>query len=503
MLHEDYLYARISEDELALEKGVTRQLRDCRDLSARRGGRVVAEYSDNDISATEAPPRPDFDRLMAAVTAPNPLGVKRRIVIVHTSRLWRNRVERAIGIDLLGRHKITILQLNGPELDLSTASGRMVAGMIGETDTGESETKAERIRDAARERAEEGRPNGEPLYGWSRRYTYDGKGRKIAAEDVECTEEADIVREIVDRILGGETIIAITNDLNRRGVPAPGTGRTRARRAKGQASDGSKWGKTTVRKLAVRHANVALRIWHRGLPDEEYLPAAWPRIVDPDKHDRVVALLADPSRRTAKPGARVHLLTWGIGECGAEGCGAHLRAGRKGNVKWGTREWLYLCEANGCVGRNKAAVDHLVDAHMVALLQRPDVVELLAGDSSKAAELLAKAEALRARLAAAASDYAEGEITGEQMRIINAKLKPKIESAEAEAKQYQASPHLDLVVDTIGEKARERWESYSVTQKRAIMEAFGVRVIILPTRRGPGFDPSSVRIVPRQRDGEG
>lgn len=501
MLHEDYLYARISEDELALEKGVTRQLRDCRDLSARRSGRVVAEYSDNDISATEAPPRPDFDRLMAAVTAPNPLGVKRRIVIVHTSRLWRNRVERAIGIDLLGRHKLTILQLNGPELDLSTASGRMVAGMIGETDTGESETKAERIRDAARERAEEGRPNGMVLYGWTRNYTYDNRGRRIAAEDVENTEEADIVREIVDRLLAGEPLLAVTQDLNARGVPAPGAGWNRAHRAKGQAADGSRWGKTAVKKLAIRPANVALRVWHRGLPDEALLPAAWPKIVNPDKHDRVVALLTDPDRRRERPGSRQHLLTWGIGECGV--CEAHLRATWKGNAKWGVKQLLYACEANGCVGRNKEAVDRMTDTHMVALLQRPDVVELLAGDSSKAAELLGKAEALRARLAAAASDYAEGEITGEQMRIINAKLKPKIESLEAEAKQYQVSPHLDLVVETIGEKARERWESYSVTQKRAIMEAFGVRVIILPTRRGPGFDPSSVRIVPRQRDGEG
>ncbi|MFI0795069.1 recombinase family protein [Micromonospora rubida] len=95
---------------------------------------------------------------MAAVAAPNPMGGQRRIVVVHTFRLWRNRSERASGIDLLGRLKVIVLPVNGPELHLVSAAGRMVAGMLGEVDTGESETKAERIASAARERFARYRP---------------------------------------------------------------------------------------------------------------------------------------------------------------------------------------------------------------------------------------------------------------------------------------------------------------------------------------------------------
>ncbi|MGS2615165.1 recombinase family protein [Micromonospora sp. LZ34] len=497
---EDFLYARISEDELGLEKGVTRQLRECREASDKDGAQIAGEFSDNDVSALKAAPREGYDQLLAAVSAPNPLGMQPRIRCVHTSRLWRNRAERAAGIDLGGRLGLIIKPINGPELDLRTAQGRMMAGIAGEVDTGESETKAERVVSAARERAEEGRANAAVLYGWQRVYEYDSRGKVVGFRDEEHIEQANVVREIVDRLLAGDTLKGVTDDLNARGIPAPRAGDRRKHRAKGQDENGTLWGKTSVKKVAIRPANIGLRIYHRGRPDEQLLPAAWPRIVDPDKHDRVVALLTDPSRTVERPASRQHLLTWGIGECGT--CGAHLRVALKGNTKWGKKSRLYMCEARGCVGRNEETVDRFVDAHMVALLSRPDVIGLLSGSAGKQAEYLGKAEALRARLAAAAVAFAEGDMTKEQVRIINAKLKPQIEAAEAEAKRHQVSPHLSLVVQSVGEQAKARWESYSIPQKRAIMEAFGVRVVIDKQRRGPGFDPTSVRFLPRPRDGE-
>jgi site-specific DNA recombinase len=501
MLYEDYLYARISEDEVALEKGVTRQLREGRDLSSKRGGTVIAEYSDNDVSALKGAPRPGFDRLMSAVAAPNPHGRQRRIIVVHTSRLWRNREERAAGITTLGRLGVIVLPVNGPELHLSSAAGRMVAGMLGEVDTGESETKAERIQSAAIERAQEGRANGPCLYGWTRHYEYDSKGRIVGFRDEENTVEADVVREVVDRLLGGWSLIAVTSDLNRRGIPAPGAGHNRARRAKGQASDGSKWGKTSVKKLATRPANVGLRVFHRGRPDQALLPAAWPKIVDPDKHDRVVALLSDPARRTnhERPGQRNHLLTSGIGECGI--CDGHLRVAWKGNAKYGKYR-LYTCEANECVARNEQAVDRLVDHHMIALLQRPDVADLLTGSAKEAANLLSRAEALKTRLASAAAAFAEEQITAEQLSIITGKLKPQLDAAEAAARAARPSPHLELVMSATGPLAAEKWHAMQITQKRAVMTAFRTRVVILPTRRGRGFDPRSVRIEPIHAGGQ-
>jgi len=505
-VYEDYIYARISEDELELEKGVNRQLRECRDFSRLHGpSRIAGEYFDNDISAHDGSHRPGYQALITAVSAPNPTGAQRRIIVRHTDRLWRNRVERAHGIELLGKLGVRILPVKGPELDLTSASGRMLAGILGEHDTAESEIKAERIRLAALERAEEGRANGMPLYGWRRVYEHDTRGRVISWRDVENPETAPIVREIVSRILAGESLRSITEDLNRRGVPAPGAGWRRAHRSYSQDAEGTRWSKTSVRKIAMRPANIGFRIYHRGRPDERLLPAAWPPIVDRDQHDRVVALLSKNKHPLLeRPGARRHLLTWGIGECGVEGCGAYLRTAPKGykvlrgpDGKPGVvRKILYQCD-RGCVGRNQEYVDAYVEAYMIALLSREDVLDLLSGSNEEMTRYLKEAEAIRSRMATAAMQYAEGVIDAEQLRIINMKLRPELEHAERMAEKCRPTPHLDIALDSVGELAAEKWASRTVTQKRAIMQAFGVRVILLPVKRmGPGFDPDSVRIIP-------
>lgn len=497
---DDYLYARISEDEVGQEKGVTRQLADLRDLSVRRNGRVVGEWSDNDISAKNAAPRPDYDALIAAVAAPNPTGRQRRILTVHTSRLWRNRVERGAGIDALGKLGLIIVQLNGPELDLRSAQGRWMADMLGTTDTAESETKSERICDAARERAHEGRANGPVLYGWSRIYEYDSRGKVVGFRDEENHQEADVVREIVKRLLTGESIRAITDDLNRRKIPAPGAGQKRKHRAKGQTDDGTLWCKTSVKKVATRPANIGMRVYHRGRPDEALLPAAWPMIVDLDKHDRVVALLSAPERRTngvARPGARHHLLTWGVGECGK--CGGHLRVAPRGNRRYGLK-MSYLCAADECLGRNQEAVDLMAHRYMVELLRRDDVADLLAGSQSKLKVALERVRVLRRKLDRAAEDYAEDRIDNDQLRIINDRVKPQLREAEAAASAYRPSPHVELVMSIAGPSAEQRWGQLDVNQRRAVMTALGVVVTILPARKGPGFDPASVRISRPQPD---
>src|SRR5690606_19356921 len=110
---------------------------------------------------------------------------------------------------------------------------------------------------------------------------------------------------------------------------------------------------------------------------------------------------------------------------------------------------------------------------------------------------LKEAEANRARMATAAMQYAEGVIDAEQLRVMNMKLRPALENAERMAEKWRPTPHLVRPMVLVGEFAAEKWASRTVTQKRAIMQAFGVRVILLPVKRmGSGFDPDSVRIIP-------
>lgn len=497
-LFDDYLYARISEDDAGIEKNVTRQLRNARARSSVSNGRIIDEFSDNDISALKGAHRPGFEKLMAAVTAANPHRRQRRIICQHTSRLWRNRSERAHGIDTLGRAKIIVLPIDGPQLDLTTAAGRMVAGMLGEVDTGESETKGERIKDAALERAQEGRASGWVAYGWQRVYQYDSRGKVVGFDDVVNPSEADVVREIVKRLLAAESLAAITADLNEREIPAPRAGDRRRVRAYDQDERGSRWGKTSVKKIAVRPANIGFRVHHRGRDDEELMPAAWPPLISPGDHDAVVALTSDPARGSVKPGARVHLLTWGIGHCGI--CEGFLRVAKKGNRNY-SPSYLYECDAKSCVGRNETYVDTYVGDVMVELLSRPDAADLLSGPApTSQIDAMREARNLKGRLDQAAADYASGLIEAGQLRLITATLKPQIADLEAAAKAARMNPHTALAASGIGEQAEQVWAGWSVTQRRAVMGVFDAQVFIDKARRGPGFDPSKVRVRHRGSD---
>lgn len=490
----DAVYARISQDDTGTEKGVQRQLEDCRALSLARGGQVVAEYSDNDISATNGDYRPRYEALMEAVAA----GEVDRILAYQTSRLWRNRRERAGAMEVLREAGVSVLTVRGPELDMSSASGRMMAGIIGEFDTAESEIKGERIARAALQRAQEGRANAAAAYGWRREYVRDERGHVTGSRDVEDPTTAPIVREIVARILAGETMRGITADLNARGVPAPKAGERRASRARMQDAEGTKWGHTSVKKIAVRPANVGLRLHHRGRPDEVLLPAAWPAIVEADDHDRVVALLAGNSGpKVARPGARVHLLSCGIGECGV--CHGDLMVSLKGNIRYGTKRLTYVCAGAGCVGRNEARVDAHVRGAIIRRLAQPDLTMVLEGDNSEQVRLLAEAEALRARLAKMGDDYADGLLTAEQLHRATARVRGQLVEIERRAGQGRRSPHIRLVLElaAAGDEAatQAKWEALTVAQKRAVVAALIESVEILKVaRRGPGFDPRSVRI---------
>jgi site-specific DNA recombinase len=457
------IYGRISEDPLGLERGVGRQVADAEALAASRGWEVVARFVDNDVSALRGAHRPGYRALLDAVTA----GGVDVIVVYMTSRLWRNRRERAEAIEQLCRARVSVAAVKGPELDLTTAAGRMLAGILGEMDTHESEVKGERVARAALQRAQEGRANGAALYGWRREYDVDGRGRVVGFRDVADPAEAAVVREIVARLLAGEPLKAVADDMNDRGLPSP---------------NGKTWLSSGVRKVALRPANIALRV-HGG---QVVGQASWPAIVDADVHERVCALLTSPHRRTSRDGRRRHLLSYGVGVCGV--CGAELRVQTRGGHE------LYVCDTGaGCVGRRRERVDDYVRDVVVGRLSRPDAAGLLVADDGPAVADRAEAETLRARLDTAADSFAAGAIDGDQLRRITASLRPQLDAVERRLRAA-TQPELGSLYDVIGEDAGARWDALAVGRRHVLLEALGVRVAVLPTRQGPGFDPASVRV---------
>src|SRR5262249_41888399 len=147
------IYVRISEDRNGGELGVGRQEQDCRELAARRGWDVVDVYMDDDVSAFSGKPRPSYRRLLADVEA----GQVQAVVAWHPDRRHRSPVELEHFITLVERHGVAVATVQGGDYDLSTASGRMTARVVGAVARGESEHSAERVRRKMRELAENGR----------------------------------------------------------------------------------------------------------------------------------------------------------------------------------------------------------------------------------------------------------------------------------------------------------------------------------------------------------
>jgi site-specific DNA recombinase len=408
----------------------------------------------------------------------------------HLDRLWRDDLEAAKGRAILREHRVLIAEYGGMEYPMWTAHGQHMARTMSGNGTFESDIKSERVREAAERRAQAGRMNGPCPYGWRREYERTATGRVLDSHEVEDPEAAEVVRDITHRLLAGESLLSVTRGLNDRKVPPPGGGFTfRHKQRAIDNPDGSRWSKSSVKKLALRESNAGLRIYHKGEPDERLIAGAWPALVDEGDWRRVVALLSAQERRVARPGSRQHLLTWGIGSCGV--CGGYLRMATKTKA----RVPYYVCAAEGCVGRREDYVDEFVGKVIGERLSRPDALAWLAPDGQALAEATQRAKEARNLLATAGVKLATGEWTVETVDAVTAATKPKLEQAEADIRRLTAAADRGVLVDMVGPEARSRWAAASLGRRRAVLEALRVRVIILRVGgRGPGFDPESVDV---------
>jgi hypothetical protein len=127
-------------------------------------------------------------------------------------------------------------------------------------------------------------------------------------------------------------------------------------------------------------------------------------------------------------------------------------------------------------------------------LSRPDALDLLADDGRELIEAEARVETLRGKLADAAQRFAADLWTAAQVDAVNAAVLPKLAEAEAEVRRLRRGAESTLLAEWIGPEVAARWDGADVHQRRALVEALALRVTLLPTRRGPGFDPGSVTV---------
>jgi site-specific DNA recombinase len=475
------IYTRISSDPKDQKLGVQRQEADCRKLCAQRGWQVAEIFCDNDTSAfNRRKPRPRYTDMLHAVRT----GKIDTIVCWHPDRLHRQNRELVGFIDLVNDHHVHIQTVTAGEYDLASASGRNTARILGSVAEYESEHKSERIRRKLEQNAIDGKPHGGSRpYGW---HAHDlGRGRYCTVNP----EEAAVVIKATHMLLSGQSLRSITKALNAEGATT---------------ATGKPWKPVGVRDMINRPRNAGLRSRGRARHDgsrrslEILGPGAdCEPIITAEEFYQAHAILSNPARRTSPEHlGRKHLLS-GIARCGL--CGDHMIATggtmstRKGDHSYPhAGKAVYRCRECGKITRSQVYVDDLVTKVILARLALPDAKELLVDHSQidKARAALITSQQLQERLDDAAGAYGAGVITIQQLTTITAAIKPQIEKAQAEV----ASPDRTRVLgDLVSLDPSEVWSVISPDQRRAAV-ALLLNVTILPTRRGPGFDPNAVQI---------
>ncbi|MFE0130331.1 recombinase family protein [Streptomyces sp. NPDC059037] len=250
---EGAIYCRISHVDDDDQTGVDRQERICREIAERLGLSVPAGnvFVDNNRSAWRRDrKRPGWDEMLEEMEE----GRIRHVIAYHPDRLMRQPRDLEELLTLSDSRRI-MLHGEANRRDLSDPDDRFILRIEVAHACRSSDDTSRRLKDAMDDRANAGTP-----HTGRRRYGYTKTGTEI------IEEEAEIVREVFRRYIGGASPRAIARDLNEREIPT----------ALGKA-----WGPDNVRALIDSRHVAAIRV----LRGKEHGVGSWPAIIDRGQWD--------------------------------------------------------------------------------------------------------------------------------------------------------------------------------------------------------------------------
>jgi site-specific DNA recombinase len=463
------IYVRLSRDREGAGLAVARQEADCRPLCERRGypAERIRVYSDNDLSAYSGKPRPRYRDLLGDIES----GEVTFVVAWHPDRLHRSSKELERFIDVVEAAQCQVATVQGGQYDLTTASGRMAARIVGAVSRGESEHKAERHQRAEVDLARRGK-----AHGGRRPFGFEADRVTIRPD------EATLIREAVQRVLAGESVRSVAMDFDRRGIKTPDVVRN------GEITKpGQEWSISQLRRLLLSR-RIAGRREHLGVDVAE---AEWTAIISAEDSDRLRAILVRPNLRGKGTGNRpTRYLLAGIAVC--ELCGARLVA-RPAN-----RRRSYACvkepRIGGC-GRLRVVAVPLEELVVETLFQAVEggaLVTLLnteAAQSGRAGVLASEIKAIDVKLAILADKWSSNELTDGEWTRARSTLAGKRAGLINELAALQRR----LPVSALPDPLRAAWGALDFSQRRSIIEAFIEKVVVNSARHGmPKFDPRRV-----------
>jgi DNA invertase Pin-like site-specific DNA recombinase len=453
------LYIRLSQDATGQRAGVTRQLEDCRALADRLGWQVIEPpFDDNDQSAYNGT-RPGFEALLTAVKR----GQVDAIITWHPDRLYRRVADLQRLVEITDRG-VEIRTVNGGDLDLSTATGKMLARIVGSVSEMESEHKAERQRRANVQRAEAG-----SWWSSQRCFGYTQAGEPLVPE-------ANLIRTAAAAVLDGKSLRAIAREWNAAGI---------------SSTRGAMWNTSRLKRLLLNPRYAGLRTYRGKVTG----PGDWKPILDADTHAGLTAILRDRSRGAAVSYERKYIGShrYLCGRCGAP---MHHTRATHANGRSFSR---YACTAEAHLSRSQPELDAYVEAVALAYLRDEKRLHKILADKRDEVnvdELRTRRAGLAARKDELATLFTDGVLDGPAVRRESGKLTTKIAGIDtALAEVARRNPVAELVADG-PETVEKRWAALSPDLKGKIVDEI-CTVTVNPSSRGRYFKPEYVKIEPK------
>jgi site-specific DNA recombinase len=348
----------------------------------------------------------------------------------------------------------------------------------------ESRKISKRVTRTKASRAAAGAPDGLTPLGYVR--LYDPVTRKRTAQlpddssvipdDARPAQPmAPRIRELFDRIRRGDSLKSIERDWAAAGVLSP-----KRTTKKGKAMGGKPYTAQHLRSLALTYSYAGLRVHvakgksgnatRKPTPDQIF-EGSWEPIVDRETFYAVQSILADPSRRTSRPGRANHLLTM-TARC--DECGSVLTFRTAKNRSGGARPGALWCRIGGHVRIPEKALDGYAEALMLNVLSDDDLGGLMAergADMSELRELRAEIAELGRRLDALADNITiPEELLARRATALKAAL-----SVARDRERDLATPDALRGLIEPGAGVAERWELLPMETKRQI-----ARILLSP-----------------------
>ena len=454
---EAAVYCRMSLAAMGDTTKVDEQERICRELAGRLGWQVVAAYCDPSASAWQKKRRrPGWDAMLADYDA----GKFGAIVVYHGDRLVRRPQDLGKLIDLADNRGLRLASPTGTR-NLDSGDDRFILWIEAAAQERSSyDTSRRKITQYERMRREgKVRPGGRG-------------GRSYAFESDNLTMvpgEAAVIREAAERVLAGEGTGSIAADFTARGI-------------------------VTVTGIPFTYAairQILRRPRYAGLMPDGLSEAAWEPVLERSQWEQACAVLAGRAGAFGYAvNSRRYLLS-GIAACSE--CGSPLQV-RHTRVRGTGGSVGYGCIRPGCrkVYRSQSMLDAYVRGRVLAWLANPGNAPLPPPDDTVTAEITVLSER-RAETVAVIESLADhpGEspaILARALASFDARIAELRGRAGTGARERLRAAHAGITAEEFG--------ALDLSVRRSLVQA-AFRITVKPSsRRGPGFFPADVEMLP-------